>query len=86
VAEDGSSAAGFWLKSGHTRTFLDARYSRLCRHMPERQAQEVILRNRLGIAYVLRSEPGAEYRDLGLGYCERRRHRRRTTSHVRSLE
>jgi transposase len=79
----GESATG----AARTRTFLAAKYQRLCRHMPKRKAQVAIMRTQLAIAHGLLSDPGAVYRDLGAGYYEQQADaRRRTRGHVRSLE
>ena len=55
--------------------------------MPKKKAQGAVMRTQLAIAHALLSDPAAEYRDLGPGYYEQREDtRRRTRSHVRSLE
>ena len=75
----GEAAAG----AGRTRSFLAAKYHRLCRHMPEGKARVAVMRTQLCIARALLSDPEAEYRDLGPGYYEQRAGTRRQ---VRSLE
>ena len=57
----GESAAG----AARTRTFLAAKYQRLCRRMPKRKAQVAIMRTQLAIAHAILSDPQAEYQDLG---------------------
>ncbi len=72
---------------GRTQTFLGAKYRRLRTHMPKKKAQVAIMRTQLVTAHALLSDPGAEYEDLGPGYCERKADtRRRARSHVRGLE
>ena len=79
----GEAAAG----AARTRTFLAAKYQRLCRHMPKGKAQVAIMRTQLTAAHALLSDPAAAYTDLGLGYYEQRADARRLASgHVRGLE
>jgi transposase len=79
----GESAAG----AARTRTFLAAKYQRLCRHMPKGKAQVAIMRTQLTAAHALLSDPGAVYRDLGPGYYEQQADARRLAhGHIRSLE
>jgi transposase len=79
----GEAAAG----AARTRTFLAAKYQRLCRHMPKRKAQVAIMRTQLAAAHALLSDPAAIYRDLGPGYYEQRADARRLANgHIRSLE
>jgi hypothetical protein len=70
-----------------TRTFLAAKYHRLCRHMPKKKAQIAIMRTQLTVAHALLSDPEAAYHDPGPGYYEQRQDTRRLThGHIRSLE
>ena len=72
---------------GRTRTFLAAKYRRLCRHMPKKKAQVAIMRTQLTAAHALLSDPQAEYLDPGPGYYEHQADaRRHAHAHVRSLE
>jgi hypothetical protein len=73
--------------AGRTQTFLGAKLRRLCRHMPRKKAQAVIMRAQIVIAHALLSDPEASYQDLGPGYYEQRvGARRRAAGHVRSLQ
>jgi transposase len=73
--------------AGRTRTFLGAKYGRLCRHMPKKKAQVAVMRTQLSAAHALLSDPEATYLDLGPGYYEQHADARRSTrGHVRSLE
>jgi transposase len=73
--------------AGRTQTFLGAKLRRLCRHMPRKKAQAVIMRSQIVIAHALLSDPEASYQDLGPGYYEQRAGaRRRAAGHVRSLQ
>jgi transposase len=73
--------------AGKTRTFLNARYRRLCTRMPENKARGAVMRTQLAIAHGLLSDPAAEYRDPGPGYYEHASPSRRAArSHIRSLE
>jgi transposase len=75
------------VSAGRTRTFLGARYRRLCARMPKKKTQVAIMRSQLVIAHALLSDPDARYEDLGPGYYERKADtRRRARSHARSLE
>ena len=79
----GEAAAG----AARTRTFLAAKYQRLCRHMPKKKAQVAIMRTQLAAAHALLSDPAAAYTDPGPGYYEQRAGARRLASgHIRSLE
>jgi hypothetical protein len=78
---DASAAAG------RTRTFLAAKYRRLCTRMPKKKAQGAVMRTQLVIAHGLLPDPEAEYRDPGPGYYEGRADAsRQARSHLRSLE
>jgi hypothetical protein len=55
--------------------------------MPKKKALGALMRTQLVIACILMSDPAAEYRDPGAGYCEQRTGTARTArSHIRSLE
>jgi hypothetical protein len=66
--------------AGRTQTFPGAKLRRLCRHMPGKKAQAVIMRSQIVIAHALLSDPEASYQDLGPGYYEQRAGARRRTS------
>jgi transposase len=73
--------------AGRTQTFLGAKLRRLCRHMPAKKAQAVIMRSQIVIAHALLSDPEASYQDLGPGYYEQTASaRRRAAGYVRSLQ
>jgi transposase len=73
--------------AGRTQTFLGAKLRRLVRHMPKKKAQGAVMRTQLVIAHALLSDPGADYHDLGPGYCDQRAGTQRQAHiHVRSLE
>jgi transposase len=79
----GEASAG----AARTRTFLAAKYRRLCRHMPKRKAQVAVMRTQLAAAHALLTDPEAQYRDLGPGYYEQQADARRLAhGHIRSLE
>jgi len=55
--------------------------------MPKKKAQGAIIRDQLVITHALLSDPGAGYRDLGVGYHEQRERTQAPREQpVRSLE
>jgi transposase len=75
------------ISTGRTQTFLGARYRRLARRMPRKKALVATGNSILTAAYVLLSDPGARYNDLGPDYYEQRMHtRRQARNHIKSLE
>jgi len=73
--------------AGRTQACPGAKYRRLSKRMPKKKAQGAVARTQLVIVHALLSDPEAEYRDLGPGYCEQRADAsRQARGHVRGLE
>src|SRR6266849_1212723 len=75
------------ISAGRTQSFLGAKYRRLARRMPKKQALVATGNSMLTTIHALMSDPEARYTDLGPDYYEQRMHaRRQARNHVRSLE
>ena len=75
------------ISAGRTQSFLGAKYRRLTRRMPKKEALVATGNSVLTIVHALLSDPTARYTDLGADYYESRMHtRRRARNHVKNLE
>jgi transposase len=73
------------MSAASTGTFLGERYRRIARRRGKQKAI-VAARTICEIAYLIISDPGFRYTELGAGYYARLDHRRQTRNKIRELE
>lgn len=74
------------MAAGKTGTFLGERYQRIRRRRGKQKAIVATARTILEIAYLLISNPGLRFQDLGAGYYDRLEPARQTRYTIRELE